>query len=102
VGASGGPFIISATIQVLLDVLGGGRSVRQAVDAPRLHDQGSGTPLLVEAGVSPDVRAALGRGGRKVVEFPEMGAAAAVSRDAAGQLAAAGDPRKDGGAVVIP
>jgi gamma-glutamyltranspeptidase/glutathione hydrolase len=102
VGASGGPFIISATIQVLLDVLGGGRSVRQAVDAPRLHDQGSGTPVLVEAGVSPDVRATLGRGGRKVVEFPEMGAAAAVSRDAAGHLAAAGDPRKDGGAVVIP
>ncbi|HWP64562.1 MAG TPA: gamma-glutamyltransferase family protein, partial [Candidatus Limnocylindria bacterium] len=39
VGASGGPFIISATAQVLLQVLNGARAVPDAVTAPRLHDQ---------------------------------------------------------------
>jgi gamma-glutamyltranspeptidase/glutathione hydrolase len=100
VGASGGPFIISSTVQVLLGVLAGAETVPAAVAAPRLHDQGAGTPLLVEPGVAADVRARLARGGRSVVEFPELGAAAAVGRDARGRFVAAGDARKDGGAAV--
>ena len=102
VGASGGPFIISATLQVLLDVLAGDRTVPEAIAAPRLHDQGAATPVLVEPGVAAPIRTQLARHGRQVVEFPELGAAAAVGRDARGRFVAAGDARKDGGAVVVP
>jgi gamma-glutamyltranspeptidase/glutathione hydrolase len=102
VGASGGPFIISATLQVLLAVLGDDRSIPEAIAAPRLHDQGAGTPLLVEPGIAAATRARLARHGRPVVEFPDLGAAAAVGRDAQGRFVAAGDARKEGGAVVVP
>jgi gamma-glutamyltranspeptidase/glutathione hydrolase len=102
VGASGGPFIISSTAQVLLDVLTGRQAVPDAVAAPRLHDQGAGTPLLVEPGVPGPVRARLARGTRQVVDSADLGAVAAVGRDAAGAFVAVGDPRKDGGAVVVP
>jgi gamma-glutamyltranspeptidase/glutathione hydrolase len=102
VGASGGPFIISSTVQVLLNVLAFGESVPAAVAAPRLHDQGGGTPLLVEPGIAPAVRGTLGRGGRQVVELPDLGAVAAVARTPEGAIVAAGDSRKDGGAVVVP
>jgi gamma-glutamyltranspeptidase/glutathione hydrolase len=102
VGASGGPFIISATAQVLLHVLAERQAVPEAVATPRFHDQGAGTPLLVEPDVSAATRAQLVRAKRPIVEVPEMGAAAAVGRDAKGALVAAGDPRKDGGALVRP
>jgi gamma-glutamyltranspeptidase/glutathione hydrolase len=102
VGASGGPFIVSSTVQVVLRVLAGAETLPEAVSAPRIHDQGAGTPLLVEPGIATGVRARLARGGRAVVESPDLGAAAAVGHDRRGRLVAAGDPRKDGGAVVLP
>jgi gamma-glutamyltranspeptidase/glutathione hydrolase len=101
VGGSGGPFIISATTQVVLDVVAFGRSIPDAVADPRLHDQGPPTPILVEPGVPAGAREVLGAAGRKVLEFADLGAAAAVGLQA-GRLVAAGDPRKDGGAVVTP
>jgi gamma-glutamyltranspeptidase/glutathione hydrolase len=102
IGASGGPFIISSTVQVVLRVLAGAETLPDAISAPRIHDQGAGTPLLVEPGIATGVRARLAGGGRAVVEIPDLGAAAAVGRDRRGRLAAAGDRRKDGGAVVVP
>jgi gamma-glutamyltranspeptidase/glutathione hydrolase len=101
VGGSGGPFIISATAQVVLDVVAFGRTVPDAVAAPRLHDQGPPTPILVEPGVPSEARQTLGAGGRKVLEFADLGATAAVGAHE-GRLVAAGDPRKDGGAVAVP
>jgi len=101
VGGSGGPFIISATTQVLLDVVAFGQTIPEAVAAPRLHDQGPPTPILVEPGIPAATRTALGSGGRKVMEFADLGAAAAVGTQS-GRLVAAGDPRKDGGAVAVP
>jgi len=102
VGASGGPFIISSTVQVLLGVLAFGCDVPAAVAEVRLHDQGAGTPLLVEPGVLPATRHGLARGGRRVVELPDLGAVAAVGLTRGGAFLAAADPRKDGGAVVVP
>jgi hypothetical protein len=66
------------------------------------HDQGAGTPLLVETGVPAAVRERAAGGGRRVVVFPDLGAASAAGRDARGRLSAAGDPRKGGAAVVVP
>jgi gamma-glutamyltranspeptidase/glutathione hydrolase len=97
VGASGGPLIVSATTQVLLDAVVFGTALPVAVAAPRLHDQGAPQPILVEPGVPADVRARLGRGGHRVVEFPGLGAASAVGLDEAGAPRGGADPRKDGG-----
>jgi gamma-glutamyltranspeptidase len=83
-------------------VLAGHHTMADAVAAPRVHDQGAGTPRLVEPGITPAIRSRLAAHGRQVVEFPDLGAAAAVGRDARGAFVAAGDARKDGGAVVVP
>jgi gamma-glutamyltranspeptidase/glutathione hydrolase len=100
VGGSGGPTIISGTLQVLLGVVAFGRDPATAVAAPRIHDQGVPPVLLVEPGVDPVARAALTRIGHQLVEQPRIGAVAAAAAGPHG-LAAAGDARKDGGAVVI-
>jgi gamma-glutamyltranspeptidase/glutathione hydrolase len=101
VGGSGGPTIISGTLQVALGVTAFGRSLREAVEAPRIHDQAVGT-LAVEPGIPPDVRAQLARIGHTIRVVPALGAVSAAGLDRNWQPAAAGDPRKDGGAAVVP
>jgi gamma-glutamyltranspeptidase/glutathione hydrolase len=101
VGGSGGPTIISGTLQVLLGVLVFGRDPAAAVAAPRIHDQGAPPVLLIEPGFDDATRAALIRIGHRLGEQARIGAVAAAARGPGG-LAAAGDARKDGGAVVTP
>ena len=48
-GASGGPRIITATAQVLLDVLARGASPLEAVEAPRVHHQLTPNKVFAEA-----------------------------------------------------
>ncbi len=101
VGGSGGPFIISSTTQIILDVLAFDQDVPAAVAAPRIHDQAVPAVLLVEPGIDAATRAALARVGHTVKEIPAIGAAAAVSVRPDATAQAAGDRRKDGGAVVV-
>ncbi len=101
VGGSGGPTIISGTLQVVLGVVAFGDSLQAAVDAPRLHHQAVPPVLAVEPGIPAPVRAALTRIGHRVVEMPAIGAVTAAGISAAGDPVAAGDARKDGGAVVV-
>jgi gamma-glutamyltranspeptidase / glutathione hydrolase len=101
VGGSGGPTIISGVAQVALGVVACGRPLRDAVDAPRIHDQGTGA-LAVEPAISPAVRGALERLGHQVRVVPVLGAVAAAGLGPDGRPAAAGDPRKDGGAATVP
>src|SRR5438034_1259807 len=53
VGGSGGPTIISGTLQVVLGVVAFGLPLDEAVEAPRVHDQAAPPVLAVEAGVEP-------------------------------------------------
>ena len=101
VGASGGPLIISGVLQVLLHVVAFDRDLDAAVAAPRIHDQGVPPVLLVEPTVPDAARQALARWCHPVHVMPNLGAvsAAGIGRD--GTLHAAGDPRKDGGAVIV-
>ena len=101
VGASGGPFIISGTVQVLLGVTAFDRDLPAAVAAPRIHDQAP-PALGVESGVDADVRALLARLGHRLTELPMVGAVAAAGLRADGTPVAAGDLRKDGGAATAP
>jgi len=103
VGASGGPFIISGVLQVVLGVVVAGRDIAAAVAAPRIHDQGVPPVVLVEPGVPEAERARLARTQCHTVRvLAELGAVSAAGLTADGVPQAAGDPRKDGGAVVVP
>ncbi len=97
VGASGGPLIVSATLEVLTNVLDFGLSPEAAVAAPRVHHQWQPDVLLVEPGVRPIDREALARIGHSLREAP-MVAAVSIATSGAGGFAGAGDPRKGGGA----
>jgi gamma-glutamyltranspeptidase / glutathione hydrolase len=53
-GAPGGPTIITAVLQVLVNVMDFGMKVQDAIDFPRIHHQWRPDRLEVERGVSPD------------------------------------------------
>jgi gamma-glutamyltranspeptidase/glutathione hydrolase len=53
-GAPGGATIISAVLQVILDVIDFHMNVQGAVDFPRIHHQWKPDVLVIERGVSPD------------------------------------------------
>ncbi|HVZ37635.1 MAG TPA: gamma-glutamyltransferase [Polyangiaceae bacterium] len=99
-GARGGPRIISATWQVISNVIDFGMSVEQAVSAPRVHHQWLPDELLIEEGGVPlETRNALEALGHHLRAVPEIGNAPAILRDSAsGSFSGVADPRR-GGAV---
>ncbi|MFQ5667630.1 MAG: gamma-glutamyltransferase, partial [Candidatus Binatia bacterium] len=97
-GASGGPLIITATLQVLLNVLAFDLDAASAVAAPRIHDQWAPPVLAVESSLPPATRAALARYGYTVKEVPALGAVQVV-RWHGGVFEGASDPRKGGEAI---
>jgi gamma-glutamyltranspeptidase/glutathione hydrolase len=97
-GGSGGPLILSGTLQVLLNVLDFHLDATAAVAAPRIHDQWMPPVLVVEPGVPAPARDALAGYGHTVKEVPAMGAIQTVRRDA-GVFEGASDPRKGGEAA---
>ncbi len=68
-GAPGGRRIISAIPQVLASLADGRGSLQAAIEAPRLHDEG--TELLVDDRVGAKALTGLGRLGHKVVPRTE-------------------------------
>jgi gamma-glutamyltranspeptidase/glutathione hydrolase len=93
-GASGGPKIISATLQVLLNQMRFGMTPAQAVAYPRVHHQWLPDVLNVENGVDLGLREGLARRGHQVVQ-KSVGVSQSVSRSKDG-LRGASDPRKYG------
>ncbi len=96
VGASGGPTIITGTLQVLLNVLVFGMDVRAAVEAPRIHHQWTPDVLLMDRGIPADVHTALTARGHALKTWDRFTAVQAISRTADGTLAGASDPTKLG------
>lgn len=97
-GGSGGPLIISATVQVLLNVLDFHLDATAAIAAPRVHDQWRPPVLAVEPEIPMLTRNLLAKHGHSVKEMSTMGAIQAVRMDA-GVFEGASDPRKGGEAV---
>ncbi len=93
VGAAGGPRIISATLQTILNVLDFHMSVRSAVEAPRIHHQWIPDRLNFEPGIAPETRKALEERGHVLKEQGALGVAQAIVRQGS-QLSGAADPRK--------
>ena len=97
-GGSGGPFILSGTLQVLLNSVVFDQSAGDAVAAPRIHHQWIPAVLAAEEALPAVTREALGKLGHRVHTVPEMGAVQLIRRRGE-VLEGAADPRKHGGAA---
>jgi gamma-glutamyltranspeptidase/glutathione hydrolase len=67
-GAPGGSRIITAVMQVILNVLDFGMNIQDAIDAPRIHHQWMPDKLDFEKGISPDTIALLKAKGHNMDE----------------------------------
>mgnify|MGYP000990258957 CR=1 FL=1 len=101
IGASGGPTIISATLQAIVDLVDFGFSPQQALEAPRMHHQWMPDTLFVEPSVPEEVREGLRARGHSVKEARAFSAVQVVVGGEGRGFAGAADPRK-GGASVRP
>lgn len=106
-GASGGPRIITATAQVILNYLGRGFDILASVKAPRLHSQLLPETVFVEqkhliSGLNiltePDVSESLENKGHNITEWSKsMGVTQFIAVDEdTGFMIGVSDPRKNG------
>ncbi|HEX3534788.1 MAG TPA: gamma-glutamyltransferase [Gemmatimonadaceae bacterium] len=99
-GARGGPRIISATSQIILNVIDHRMSLSDAMSAPRLHHQALPDSIRLEAGgFAPPVIARLRAMGHFVYELNSGIAAAASVMRVSGGYEGMDDPRSHGGAA---
>lgn len=94
-GASGGPRIITSTLQVLLNVTRFGKTVEHAVSSPRFHHQWLPETLFVEPELLPSIKVPLENRGHTVKHREKLAVTQAASRTNEG-VSGASDPRKGG------
>ena len=94
-GGSGGPRIISATLQVLLNVLRFDMTPAEAVSSPRFHHQWLPEKLYLEPALYEAAAKPLEQLGHQVVRAGALAATQAVSRKDK-EIRGASDPRKHG------
>ena len=101
VGARGGPRIISAVLQTILNVIDFDMNIQQAIDAPRIHHQWLPDELMYERyGLSVDTMNILSSYGHKFVDRPgNIASATGIMIDEKGVRLGAIDSRSDGEAV---
>jgi gamma-glutamyltranspeptidase/glutathione hydrolase len=94
-GSPGGSRIITAVLQVVVDVIDRGMDIASAVSAPRIHNQWIPDQVFAEPGVSPDVIAALEARGDKMVATRPFTSVNSILMTPQGIVGAA-DPRTRG------
>ncbi len=101
VGARGGPRIISAVMQTVINVIDHGMDIQTAIDAPRIHHQWLPDELLYEPyGMSPDTIKILTAYGHKFSARPgNIASATGIMIDEKGNRTGAIDSRSDGQAI---
>lgn len=92
-GSRGGSQIITATLQVLLNVIEHEMNLSEAVAAPRIHHQWLPDVLRIERGLSPDTVKLLEEKGYEIQQGSAMGTTNSVSYQD-GVYYGAGDPRR--------
>jgi len=97
-GASGGPMIITSTLQALLNLLIFDMSPVEAVTAPRIHHQWMPDHIFVERGISAQVLDGLKTKGHGL-KTQKRFSAVQVIEVKAGKVRGAADPSKGGRAV---
>ena len=97
-GGSGGPRIISSTLQVILNMTRFDMNVRQAVEAPRIHHQWQPDTLYIEEPLIDTVKADMEKLGHNVQLRNKLAACQAAAR-IGGKVTAHSDSRKHGTAA---
>ncbi|MDQ3180045.1 MAG: gamma-glutamyltransferase, partial [Acidobacteriota bacterium] len=100
-GARGGPRIITAVLQSIINVIDHDMNIQQAIDAPRIHHQWFPDEILFEPfGMSSDTRKALEKLGHIFADKPtNIASATGIMIDEKGVRLGAIDSRSDGEAV---
>ena len=98
VGASGGPFIISSTLQVISNVVDFGMTPEEAVSVVRMHHQWVPELLFLDEGASLELHQMLQEVGHNTQEMAFFSSVQVISNISGNTLGAA-DPRKGGAAV---
>ena len=102
IGSGGSNRIRTAVLQVLVNLLDHRLPIGPATAAPRLHIEADMANL--EGGAAAGAEALLQRAGYRTVVWPPhnlfFGGVHGVALNAAGELSAAGDPRRGGAALV--
>lgn len=100
-GARGGPRIITAVLQSVINVIDHDMNIQQAIDAPRVHQQWFPDEVLFEPyGMSPDTLAVLRGWGHTFAEKPGyIASATGIMINADGVRLGAIDSRSDGEAI---
>jgi gamma-glutamyltranspeptidase/glutathione hydrolase len=98
-GSPGGSRIITAVLQVLLNVIDHRMPIAEAVHAPRVHHQWRPDETMVEAGVSAELVKALQARGHNVKVWPPFTSAPSILVTAGGLVGAA-DTRTRGALAV--
>jgi gamma-glutamyltranspeptidase/glutathione hydrolase len=88
-GSPGGSRIITAVLQVILNVIDRKLPIAQAVAEPRLHHQWSPDMLVVERGFSADLMRALTERGHNLVEGAPFASVNSIEVTPAGRAGAA-------------
>jgi gamma-glutamyltranspeptidase/glutathione hydrolase len=96
VGASGGPFIISSTLQTIVNIIDFGMNPSEAVSAPRFHHQWQPELLFLDADFSPDTVRALSSRGHQTRLQTFGSSVQVIHAPGDGQMWGASDPRKGG------
>jgi gamma-glutamyltranspeptidase / glutathione hydrolase len=103
VGSAGSLRLRGAVLQIVVNVVGHGLSIEEAIDRPRVHLDEADV-LHCEGGHAPEEMDKLEQMGWNVARWRNrnlfFGGAAAVTLED-GELAAAGDPRRGGAGVVV-
>jgi gamma-glutamyltranspeptidase/glutathione hydrolase len=102
VGARGGPRIITAVLQTVVNMIDHDMNIQQAINAPRIHHQWFPDEILAEPyGMSPDTRIALESLGHNFSDKPGFIASATgiEIEEKTGVRLGAIDARSDGAAI---
>lgn len=105
IGSAGSERLRGAIVQTIVNVVGHGLSVEEAIERPRVHLDGDG--LHCEGGIDPTEAGRLADRGYRLVRWPGrernlfFGGVSAVGARGDGGLEAAGDPRRGGHGVVV-
>lgn len=99
IGASGGPMIISSTLQVALNLLVFGMSPMEAVQVMRFHHQWIPEQIFVEPGIAEEVRTGLKALGHRIFEKKRIASVQVIHIAKSGTQGGA-DPSKGGAAII--
>jgi gamma-glutamyltranspeptidase / glutathione hydrolase len=88
-GSPGGSWIISAVLQVIVNVLDFKMPLGEAISAPRIHEQWQPDEVYAEPGIEPAVLEALAKRGHKIVPTYPHTSANSIEVTANGYVGAA-------------